>query len=405
MTSKSIAIPEHVPRERVVDWDFLHVPGADADPHLAWRRLQDGPELVWTPHYGGHWIVTRHALIEEVQKDYAHFSHREFTLPRGLKSFRLAPIEFDPPEHTEYRRILNIAFAPREIAKLKEQARDLAIELTDRLQPQGRCEFMAEYARQFPIVIFLRMVDLPLSERERFLEWADILARGGDHDFERHMAAFRDIFVYLKAVIVERTGRGGEDLFSRIAASRIGGRPITADEAMSMAVLLFLGGLDTVASSMGFVARFLAQSPAHRRQLIENPALIPAATEELLRRYGLSNTTRLIVSDYEFHGVALKRDEMIMVPLALASTDEQRWKDALTVDFARDTGGHATFGNGPHKCPGANLARIEIGIFIEEWLKRIPDFAIAAGEQPRTATGRVNGVAHLPLSWTPAARA
>jgi len=393
-------LPAHVPPECVVDWDFLHVPGADEDPHLAWRRLQNGPDIVWTPHHGGHWIVTRAALIEEVQKDHEHFSHREFTLPRNLKTFRLAPIEYDPPEHGEYRRILNLAFSPRHVAQLREQSRQLAVELTEGLMARGRCEFMADYARQFPIAIFLRLVDLPLSERARFLEWAEVLARGGHHDIQVQMATFQEIFAYLKAFVMERMERRGDDVFSQIGASQVFGRAITADEAMAMAVLLFLGGLDTVASMMGFIARFLAQSPAHRRQLIANPALIPAASEELIRRFGLSNTTRLIVQDYDFHGVALKRDEMIMVPLALASTDERRWNNALEVDFARDTNGHAIFGNGPHKCPGATLARIEIGIFIEEWLKRIPDFQVTPGDHPRTATGRVNGVSYLPLSWT-----
>ncbi|WP_022980835.1 cytochrome P450, partial [Ideonella sp. B508-1] len=145
--------------------------------------------------------------------------------------------------------------------------------------------------------------------------------------------------------------------------------------------------------------RFLATHPDHRRQLVEDPSKIPAATDELIRRFGLSNTVRLVVHDRDFHGAPLRKGDLIMVPISLASMDERKWHDAMTVDFARRTEGHDTFGNGPHRCPGANLARIEIQTFLEEWLRRIPEFGITPGRQAVTVTGAVNGVESLPLSW------
>jgi cytochrome P450 len=182
-------------------------------------------------------------------------------------------------------------------------------------------------------------------------------------------------------------------------SAEINGRRVTVEEGMDMSTLLFFGGLDTVASELGFVMQFLATHPEHRHFLIENPDKIPIATEELLRRFGLSNTIRIITEDYDFNGYPLKKDEAIMVPISLASMDDEYWDNAMEVDFSRKFKSMDTFGNGPHKCPGSNLARSEIQIFLEEWLKRIPEFTIAAGRQARTATGSVPCVTELPLEW------
>lgn len=395
INAKLDATPPHVPPQCVIDWDFNAVPGAENDVHEAWRQLQDGPDLRWTPYYGGHWIVTRAAVIKEVQSDYAHFSHREFSLPRGPKP-PMPPIDLDPPEHTDLRRILSIAFAPRVINGLKAEIRELAIGLTENLVARGECEFVSDYSRQFPVTVFLRLADLPLSRRPEFLEWAELIVRG---KHEEKLPAYGKVMHFIREVVVERYANPGTDVISQLLTSKVGDRRVTFEEGMGMSTLLFLGGLDTVASMLSFVARFLATHPDHRRQLIDNPALIPRAVEEFLRRYGLSNTTRLITEDYDFHGFPLKKGELIMVPISLSGMDERQWTNALEVDFNRDTRSMDTFGNGPHRCPGANLARTEIAVFIEEWLKRIPDFSIKEGGKVITATGSVNGVINLPLSW------
>lgn len=394
--AKLSTIPPHVPRECVVEWDFNDVPAADESVHLAWRKLQKGPDILWTPYYGGHWIVTRAALIKEVQTDYHHFSHREFSLPRGPKP-PMPPIDRDPPEHTDLRRVLSIAFAPRVINKLKDEIRALAIELTENLQARGECEFTSDYARKFPVTVFLRLADLPLTRREEFLEWAEDIVRGA-HD-KKH-AAYAKSIEFLNGVVTERYANPGGDVISQVLTSNIGNRRISLEEGMGIATNLFLGGLDTVASMMGFIALFLATHPDHLKELVSDPDRIPAAVEELLRRHGLSNTVRLITEDHDFHGFPLKAGELIMVPISLSGMDDRLWSKPLEVDFSRNCKNMDTFGNGPHRCPGANLTRTEITIFLEEWLKRIPDFRLAEGKQAVTVTGSVNGVTYLPLSWS-----
>jgi cytochrome P450 len=164
-------------------------------------------------------------------------------------------------------------------------------------------------------------------------------------------------------------------------------------------VALF-GGLDTVAATLGFVAHFLATHPEHRRQLIENPALIPNATQELLRRFAVANLARTVAKDIEYNGVVMKEGDPVLVPSVLGNLDERRFSDPLSVDFHRDrVTNHVTFGAGAHRCVGNLIARTELNVFLEEWLRRIPDFGITPGRQPVSRCGSVMAIVELPLSW------
>jgi cytochrome P450 len=150
---------------------------------------------------------------------------------------------------------------------------------------------------------------------------------------------------------------------------------------------------------MGFVARFLAGSPAHRRQLIDDPSLIPRAVDEFFRRFGVSSTTRTMTRDFEYKGLHFKKGDKVYVFPTLYGLDERKFERPLEIDFHRKNVIHATFGAGPHRCPGSFLARMEIKVFMEEWLKRIPDFRIKPGDKPKLESGLVNCVHYLPLVW------
>jgi cytochrome P450 len=188
-------------------------------------------------------------------------------------------------------------------------------------------------------------------------------------------------------------------MVSRIVHGRVGGRALTHEEMHQVLTILLFGGLDTVASAMGFMSRFLAEHPGHRRELVEEPALIPSAIEEMFRRFGVSTTGRIIARDTAYKGIELRKGDVMHVFAGLHGLDERVFPDPLTVDFRRKAVQHATFGNGVHRCPGSFLARTEIKVFLQEWLARIPDFRVKPGERVVTSSGMVNGVLYLPLVW------
>jgi cytochrome P450 len=399
--ASSLNVPEHVPRELVRDIDFFHLAGADADVHLAWRKVQqDNPDIFWTPRNGGHWIVTRAEDIEALQLNHERFSMAALSLPKAAMTpgMQAIPISLDPPRHWPFRKLMQPAFLPRAVDKLEDGVRATAIRLIEGFASDGHCEFVGAFATRLPITVFMEMMDLPAEDMDRLRPLADTATRSAD--VMKRRQASGAMAAYVIDYVKQRRASPGEDLISFIGKGDVEGRPITFEETLSMVVLLMFGGLDTVASMLGFVARFLAEHPEHRRRLIDNPALISNAVEELIRRHGLVNTARLVVDDTEYKGVFMKKGDQVQLPNGLAGLDERRFDDPLTVNFDRERPiKHAAFGNGPHTCPGAILARRELKVFIEEWLPRIPDFSIAPGHKPEYAVGMVNTVTALPLVW------
>ncbi|MGA8705574.1 MAG: cytochrome P450 [Steroidobacteraceae bacterium] len=392
------SIPAHVPPELVRDVDLYNLPGANEDVHLAWKRVQDeNPDIFYTPRYGGYWVVTRAALLERIWPDHERFSSRHIAIPRGEEEQQQLPIEADPPSHRYYRAPLNMALSPKAVRLLAERARGIAAQLIEGIKPRGECEFVHEFASHLPMEVFLSIVDLPSKDREWLIARTQIMTRGGD--VAARQAALQEVFGYLHGWIEQRRAQPAEDLISRIVQIQIDGRPISHQEALSECALVLFGGLDTVAGTMAFIMRFLALNPQHRRRLVSEPALIPHAIEELLRRHSIPTISRVLTEDVTIGGVTMKVGDHVQLTTVLHSLDERRWADPLEVDFARHTHDIMSFGQGVHKCPGSNLARSEIRVLLEEWLQRIPEFSIKPGEQPVTATGAVAGVLSLPLVW------
>ena len=395
------ARPDHVPADLVRDFDLYNIPGADEDVQAAYAAIQrSSPDIFWTPRNGGHWVATRGEDIVAMQRDYNRFSHQRIVLPPMPDAPRQIPLEMDPPEHARYRRPLMQALMPAIVAELESKVRQVAIDAVERVLPRGECEFVEDFAKVLPIHVFLELVELPFDDKAYLLELAEDSVRG--RDAETRGRSQQLMGAYLLPWIRARREKPGEDLLSKLVNVDIGGERISEPEAISYASLVLFGGLDTVAGMIAFFARFLAQNPEHRRQLVErldDEAFLKAAIEELVRRHGLANTSRVITGDFEYGGVQFRNGDRILPANLFVGTDDRINPDPLVVDFAREKPVHAAFGNGAHACPGAVLARREIRIFLQEWLSRIPEFRIKPGTRPVLATGMVNGVLRLDLVW------
>jgi len=394
--------PAHVPQERVVDMNIFDLPGGERDAQLAWKALSGRGDLIWTPWHGGHWITTSGELIERIYKDPEGFSNAEVGIPPKKFPVQLLPIQLDGEAHRAFRTLIMPAFHPAAVRSYAAQARALAVELIEGFRPTGRCDFVGEFSLVMPLTIFLTIVDLPLQDR---VELHDLVRRSSRSPTqEARTAAFRQIEGYLGGWIERRRADPGEDLLSKIIHAKIDGRPLSQQQVLGVAILLLFAGLDTVAAMMAFVMRHLAERPELRAWLIGHPDKIAPAVEELMRRHGVANNVRTVTADVELDGVTLRRGDYIVVPNCLHGLDERQFSDALVVDFDRRPAQTGTFGWGPHHCAGANLARLEMRILLEEWLTRIPDFEIDPEAEVLEQTGTVNGVLQLPLRWSAAGR-
>src|SRR5262249_35019790 len=209
--------------------------------------------------------------------------------------------------------------------------------------------------------------------------------------------AIRD---YLLGLIEERRKNPGTgDVTSIVVNARIDGEPLAPHRLIGMLFLLFIAGLDTTASSLGFFFKHLAESPDNQRRLREHPQLIPQAVEELLRAHSVVTTGRKVLQDTTLRGVNMKAGDWIVIGLMFGSRDPLEHKNATEIDFDRPVNRHMAFATGIHRCLGSHLGRRELVIAMSEWLQRVPPFHITPGRSPRMHGGIVFGVDHLPLSW------
>lgn len=396
--SQTASVPAHVPSHLVVDFNHLCQPGMESDVRSAFMTLRDGPELVYTPHNEGHWIATRYDLIKEVFNSPELFGSHPNQIPKSASSPVPAPFnEIDAPEHLKFRRLLAPLAGAKTVAGIETQAKELMVQIADSIQSKGACDFASEVASVFPISIIMRWLNLPMDDREMLIQQVDTLI--GPNDSAAKQNAKHQIFTYAAKTVAMRRAQKGDDLISQLVHGEVDGRSVADLEATTMVATLIAGGLDTVRMNMSFFTLFLATHPEHRKQLVAHPELIPNAVEELLRYHSIPSIGRCVRQDTVFHGVTMKQGDMILCPFVLASNDPQVYPDPDTVDFNRKINGLLTFGAGPHFCPGAHLARIELRIFLTEWLKRIPDFELAPGQPPRTMGGVTMGVRSLPIVW------
>ena len=402
-TRYAAELPAHVPSMLVHDFD-IYDPGQGVRGHYeALRHLFEigVPDIFWTRHNGGHWVMARGEYIAEAAKNPSLFSSTRMAIPDEFNFVenRLLPIMADPPDHTVYRALIAGAFSPLAIRDFEAGIRDLAISLIEGLKPNGGCNFIDEFALHLPTNIFMRLVDLPPEHRLGLIELSDRIQHPSE---ERKDDVLKLIIDYLRPIVAVRKANPGKDLISKVAQGQINGRPLSELEILQVCALLLLGGLDTVASSLGVIAHFLAEHPEHRHDLADNPQIIPNALEELLRRFPVvTGPARYIMRDAEFHGVQFKAGDHIIMPRALYNFDDRLFSDPMTVDFRRPKPIHASFGTagGPHRCPGSFLARTEITIFLQEWPKRIRDFAVKPGATVKYQGGFNVSLRDLPLVW------
>ena len=392
-------IPSHIDPTLVVDFDYIQPEGLDeGDVFSAFAQLHAGPDIVWTPHYGGHWIATRGEDIQWIQERHELFSNAEKNVPKG--SFpSMPPITENPPNHSRYRAVLNPYFARIRIeAHYEASARGVIIDLIEAIKSHDRAEMVSQFTTIAPLKIFWDFVDLPYDRREDFLRWGRNFAVRGAPG--KRMQAHQELIAYLGQLLDERLESPGNDVFTGISQWRNHPRYQHRGELLGVAQLVFLGGLDTVASMMGFALLRLAERPELQQRLKDDPAIIPAAVEELLRRHGLSNSARMLRSRVTRKGALMKAGEMILVMNSLSGIDDRLYDDPFTVDFDRGAVHHNSMGNGPHKCVGQHLARMELRMLLEEWAARMPLVRLdPAGPAPRSYAGAVIGMERLHLAW------
>jgi cytochrome P450 len=313
---------------------------------------------------------------------------------------RMIPLELDPPDNRKYRLLLTPLFSPPAMRRLESGIRETANELIDGFIEAGRCDFSRDFAAILPATVFMALMGYPAERKAQFLEWEDTFFHV--LDFDTRAGAGKKIEAMNLEMIAEKRRHPDDGLISRLAAVTFDdGTPVPDDDIQDMAWLLFIAGLDTVSSGLSHSFRYLAEHPDKKQELIEDPSLIPAAVEELLRWHAWVNPPRTVRQDTELSGVKLKRGDEIMQLHTLANRDDELFDHAMEVDFHREQNPHTAFGGGLHRCVGSHLARQELSIAIDVWLKRAPNFRLPDPDREalRYNTMGMFALQHLPLEF------
>jgi cytochrome P450 len=275
------------------------------------------------------------------------------------------------------------------------------------LKDRGECDFVSDFAQQFPTTIFLELFGLPTEELGTFLTWENMILHPGAEEKlgapgetrqDVQMRGMGEVMGYFSSLLAERRAHPRSDLLSDALTWQINGKPVSEQELLSFCLLMFMAGLDTVTQTLGYSFHHLATRAEDRCRVATEPGVVPLAIEEFLRAYAIVLPGRLVTQDVDFHGCPFKKGDMVLLPVNSATRDSAVFPDGEQVVIDRSPNPHIGFGSGPHRCLGAHLARRELRVAMEEWHRAIPEYRLADGARVREH-GQQLGIDTLPLVW------
>lgn len=384
--------------EWATDWDHLDPRWRD-DPYPIWDDLRQQCPVAHTNRFLGAYLPTSLSAVKAIAYDTDAFSSRRVV----VREVRLEPpvssppITSDPPEHKPAKRLLLPPFTPGEMKKLEPRTRAVCNELIDKFIKDSHCDAAQQYTRHIPVRVIAHLLGVPEADGNLFIRWIHEILELGITDDVTLMRALQEMTQYFAEFVAERTKRPGDELISRIIMARNDGKPLPPEHVLGMLRLLLIAGIDTTWSGIGSSLWHLAKTPTDRDRLVADPALMPSAIEEFLRAYAPVAMAREVIKDTVVDGCPMKAGHMVLLSFPAANRDPAVFPDADKVIIDRKENRHAAFGLGIHRCVGSNLARMEMTVAVEEWLKRIPKFQLDPSAPVTWSEGTVRGPRQLPI--------
>jgi hypothetical protein len=396
-----------VPRtEPVTDWehDFdVLDPGYVEDPFGVWDELRATCPVATTERRGRAWLPLRYADVTAIAHDTTTFSSSDVAVvafdqgeEEDILPYGLPPITSDPPLHTWTRRLLLPWFSHQRVESYETLTREICGSLIKEFFDVGRADAAVDYAQQIPVRVISHILAVPDDMSDAFTGWVRDSLEFAD-DPERRRRGNYGIGEFLWSKVQERKESPGDDLISDLLAARHEDEPLEDSIILGMAMLTLIAGVDTTWSAIGASLWHLATHDDDRDRLVADPALMDTAVEEFLRAYSPVTMARLVTTDTEVAGCPMKAGDKVMMSFPAANRDPEAFERANEVVIDRAANRHVAFGSGIHRCAGSNLARMELRVAIEEWLRRIPSFHLAEGTRVTWAGGQVRGPRSIPV--------
>ena len=392
----------------VADWatDLDHAePEYNDRAHEIWADLrQAGCPVAHSDRYGGMWAPVTHALVHEVAYDTDHFTSNGVVVSNARPLIPAPigpapPITSDPPFHQIARRILLPPFAPKVIDAWEPEIRRLCINLLDEMGPieagGSVVDAAVQYAQHIPVNVIARMLGFPPEDEALFRGFVHDVIEQVNLPIEERVGSFAALDEYLDRQVREHEESPRDDLTTYLMNIEIGGNKLSPEHVRGSIVLLLIAGIDTTWSAIGSSLWHLAHHPDDLQRLVDEPEVMLFALEEFLRAYAPVTMARLVKDDYDFHGCPMKANDWVLLPFPAANRDPAFFDQADDFIIDRAENRHAAFGLGIHRCLGSNLARLELRVAIEEFVRRFPQFEPAGGVT--WSVGQIRGPRVLPV--------
>ena len=406
-----------------LDYDPFAPDFYTSQPFEVYRRLRDEQPVHWNEKYGW-WVLTRYEDVRPALLDantFRSFEGMDIDDSRMEQNPPGSIGNMDNPRHDQVRKVVQPYFLPRRIAKLEDGiravVRDLVASWRDRYQRGETVDLADELAWPMPFDVFYHLMGLPSrsaespeqrAAREQLERWTHELkdrVPGTPHLGPKAKAATANVQQYFIDVLEDRRRAARDDVMSKLVAADIDGEPFVPDEITptseisGLMMILFLGGVESTAGLTGSLFKTLAEHPDQRALLQQDPSLIPAAIEEMMRLITpLQLTARTASRDVTLHGVTITSGDRVVLIQGAANRDDRQFPDPDRFDVNRPKGRHLGFGEGVHGCLGAPLARLEARIALEEALPVLGDYQLAGEPTFYPSTPNMYVWKHLPVT-------
>jgi len=377
-----------------------------ANPFAIWDDLRETCPVARTERRGPTHLPTRYADVTSIAHDPSTFSSLDVAvipIERGDVEdplpYGLPPITSDPPLHTWTRRLLLPWFSHSRVASFEPMTRSLCRTLIEGFLAEGRADAAADYAQQIPVRVIAELLDVPPEMSDTFIGWVrDALEFADDPERQQRGIFGFGGFVFVK--MEERKVEPGDDLLSYLVSERVDGEPVDDAIVLGMGILTLIAGIDTTWSAIGSSLWHLATHEDDAARLAAEPELMTTAVEELLRAYSPVTMARVVTTDTEVAGCPMRAGDKVLMSYPAANRDPAAFERADEVILDRAANRHVAFGSGIHRCAGSNLARMELRVALEEWLRAIPSFRLDATREVTWAGGQVRGPRELPVVFS-----
>ncbi|GLZ32398.1 putative cytochrome P450 [Lentzea sp. NBRC 105346] len=379
-------------------------------PHKFFTRLRREDPLHWQPEAGGpgFWVVSRHADVVAVSKDWQSYSNSRGGIeiidspPDELAMLRMLMLYMDPDEHTTYRKLVARAFTPRVLRTMQDKIDRIARETVDEVIGRDTCDFVPDIAAKLPLPVIADMLGMPSEDRAKLVTWSNKILGWSDPQYVDQRsdatAAAMEMIQYSTELAARKRVEPGDDLTSRLVEVEVDGHKLTDLQFGLFFLMLSIAGNEPIRNLISQAMLAFFRFPAQWHLLREVPSLMETAVEEMMRwATPTMQFRRTATRDLALHGKVIQEGDKVTTWFVSANRDEDVFADPSGFDITRAQNPHLAFGGGgPHYCVGAHMARLQAAAMFRELTTRLPGIRLD-GEVAHLRSNFANGIKHLPV--------